>query len=158
MTFGETAVATCVAAMRERKIAQRHINDILRCRAVDVSPVEQFLTDEDFDVRFAAIHIVGEKGNAELLVEVVKRETDNGILFDAMRLLGRKCKKLEELIYLLESENTLIRDEAVAMFRAAGREDLLFSLVFSPNENVVAQVKDYINERDADSTKPDASQ
>lgn len=144
--------------MRERKIAQRHINDILRCRAVDVSPVEQFLTDEDFDVRFAAIHIVGEKGNAELLVEVVKRETDNGILFDAMRLLGRKCKKLEELIYLLESENTLIRDEAVAMFRAAGREDLLFSLVFSPNENVVAQVKDYINERDADSTKPDASQ
>lgn len=145
---GKQAVESCVASMRHGMISERQINDVLRCRNVDVSPIEPFLADENNSIRMAAVRIVGEKGNLELLIDNLKDETTS-IMFVAMDILGRRGGSLDgfkNLVFLLESDNSFIRDEAVAMFRRAHREDLLFSLMFSESETVVSQVKGYMNE------------
>lgn len=146
MTFPERAVLTCAAQMKECRVSERSIRDILKCRVVDVSPINLFLNHPDATVRLAAVRIVGEKGKVELLIDIVKNEQDKSILFEAMKQLGKRGQKLEQLVGLLETGDSLLKQEAIAMFRKSGNVDCLFSLLFDDNQSIVAQVKEYFHE------------
>jgi len=49
---------------------------------------------------------------------------------------------------LLQSENPVIREEAITMFRRSGRADCLFGLLFDDDDGLVSRVKRYIEEAD----------
>jgi len=46
----------------------------------------------------------------------------------------------------LESDDTIVRDAAIDMFRRTGKTDALFPLIFNTDDNVVKRIKRYINE------------
>ena len=147
MTFPERAVLTCAAQMKEGRVSERSVRDILRCVRADISPIIQFLSHADTSVRMAAVRLIGEKGDIELLFDVVRKEQDKSILLEAMRCLGKRGKNMEQLVGLLETSDSMMKQEAIAMFRKSGNLDCLFALLFDSNLSVVEQVKEYFNER-----------
>lgn len=146
MTFPERAVLTCAAQMKECRVSERSVRDILKCKLVNVSLIEVFLNHQDSAVRLAAVRIVGEKGNIESLFDIVRNEQDKSILFESMKQIGKRGKNLQQLVGLLETSDSLVKQEAIAMFRKSGNVDCLFSLLFDSNQSVVSQVKEYFDE------------
>lgn len=136
----------CAAQLNESVISERSIRDVLKCRVVNIKPIIPFLKSEDPDVRLAAIRIVGEKGDTNLLIETVKEEHDKRILFEAMKQLGQRGKNLTDLVGILETSDSVMKQEAIAMFRKSGNTDCLFALLFDRDPRIVAQVKEYFNE------------
>jgi hypothetical protein len=93
------------------------------------------------------VRIIGERGDINLLVAVIKDETDKRVLFETMKALGRRGKNLRDLVGFLETSDSLLKQEAIAMFRKSGEVDCLFSLLFDEDPRIVEQVKEYIHER-----------
>jgi len=96
-------------------------------------------------VRQAAVRIIGERGDANLLVPIVKNESDKLVLSEAMKALGKRGKGLSELVGMLETSDSLLKQEAIAMFRKSGEVDCLFSLLFDKDLRIAEQVKGYLN-------------
>ena len=146
MSFAESAVQSCVRGMEKGVTSSRNIRDILGCDNVDVSNIEPFLNSTSDDVRMAAISIVGAKGDMGKLVEQAKKNNDR---LAHMLILDAFCERpegIERIVTLLKSEDEVVFEEAVEMFRRVGRGDCLFGLVFHEDRKVVERVKRYINE------------
>lgn len=145
MRFPERAVLTCVAYLKVGRVSERCIRDVLKYKDVDVTLIVPFLSSLDPAVRQAAVRIIGERGDANLLVSVVKNESDKQVLSEAMKALGKRGKNLTELVGILETSDSLLKQEAIAMFRKSGEVDCLFSLLFDEDQRIVDQVKGYID-------------
>jgi len=143
--FPERAVLTCVAYLKKGRVSERCIRDVLKYNDVDVSPVVPFLSHPDPLVRQAAVRIIGERGDVNLLIAVVKNEIDKHVLFEAMKALGRRGKNLRDLVGFLETSDSLLKQEAISMFRKSGEVDCLFSLLFDEDQRIVEQIKGYIH-------------
>ena len=147
MRFPERAVLTCVANLKVGRVSERCIRDVLKYNDVDVTPVIPFLAHTDPMVRQAAVRIIGEKGDINLLVDVVKKESNKHVLSEAMKALGKRGKGLGELVGILETSDSLLKQEAISMFRKSGEVDHLFALLFDEDLRIVEQVKEYLHGR-----------
>lgn len=145
MRFPERAVMTCVAYLKVGRVSERCIRDVLKYKEVDVSPIVSFLSHSDPLVRQAAVRIIGERGDTNLLVPIVKNESDKLVLSEAMKALGKRGKGLSELVGMLETSDSILKQEAIAMFRKSGEVDCLFSLLFDKDLRIAEQVKGYLN-------------
>ena len=147
MRFPERAVLTCIAYLKIGRVSERCVRDVLKYKDVDVSPIVPFLSSPDPMVRQAAVRIIGERGDANLLVPIVKNESDKQVLSEAMKALGKRGKNLTELVGILETSDSVLKQEAIAMFRRSGEVDCLFSLLFDEDQRIVEQVKEYLDGR-----------
>jgi HEAT repeat protein len=128
-------------------VVETHVRDILRCRNVDVSALEEFLGEEHpHEVRWAAARILAVKGRIKEVVKAALLSEEREDILNFISILGKQNAGLEELESLLSSEDTMVRDAAVDMFRRAGNSDVLFPLIFDRDDVVVQRIKRYINE------------
>lgn len=147
MGFAERAVVACEEAMKEKRVSERQVRDILKSKRIDGSPFVPYLRDSEVMVRRVASRIVGAKGPVKELVNAALVEKDRGLLVDMLRLIGKNAEGIEQLEVLLTSEDIIVRDSAVEMFRRAGKPDSLLALVFSDDESMVERIKRYLNEK-----------
>jgi HEAT repeat protein len=133
--------------MERGRVDYASVRNVLGCEDVDVSNIEVFLSSDNELVRGAAVEIIGAKGRMELLVEVAKKETERTILMRIVDCFRDRPEGVERLVELLESEDEIVFEETIGMFRRLGREDCLFGLVFSRDSILVERVKRYINEQ-----------
>jgi len=144
----DRAVELCVKAMECRHISPFIVNNVLRCKNVDVSPVERFLWDSDDMVRMFAVKVIGEKSkDLSVLIEVAKHEENKEILVRILRYVSRQKESLQELADLLHSEDRVLREEAIQIFRKAHCAECLFPLLFEDDDRLVKQIKRYIQEQ-----------
>jgi hypothetical protein len=156
MGFAERAVAACVRAFNVGKADEQKAQDILKCERVDVSPIEPYLKHESFNIRYMAARIVGEKGNIKTLIEAAKTEKDGFIAARMMGYLGKRgAEGLEAFESLLRSDNPILKEAAIQMFRRSGQTDALFPMVFDDNDWVVQRIKRYLNEQKQNRPTPD---
>jgi HEAT repeat protein len=144
MSFEKRAVNACMGSLLAGVVSERQIRDVLACKDVDVLCFEQFLTNDDFAIRRAAVRIIGEKGNAELLLAAALKETDNLVLFEILEYLGKRKCAIQPLKEMVDSKDTLVREAAINMFRRAGHLDDLFPLLFSEDEALAQRIKRYL--------------
>ena len=155
MNFADRAVQMCVRDMEAGMSDELHVQDVLKCKKVDVSPIEKFLISSCASVRWSAARIIGEKGNVGLLLKVAQAEDDPFILAAIMKLLGkRKTEGIEVLARLLESEDFRLKEAAIQMFRDAERTDPLFPLLFDSDDVMVHRIKRYLNEQEQSGKTP----
>jgi len=147
MTFPERAVVACVKAMEERTVSPYLVNSVIKCQRVDVSPIVKFIGDTNEMVRMFAVKIVGEKSrDLSVLVQAAKKEENRDILLMMLKYVIKQGDSLQELVDLIHSEDKVVREEAIQMFRRAGRSDCLFTLLFDNNDELVQRIKKYIEE------------
>ena len=148
MSYATRAVLACVGAMKNGVISPMHVKNVLKCRIVDVTLIEQFLSSKKDFIRKYAVEIIGQKGDASLLIDLALVEKDKHVLLSIMNQLAGKKEDLEKMVVLLESEDSLIRTSAIQMFRIANRSDCLFTLLFDDDDNLVERIKKYIEDDD----------
>jgi len=147
--FPERAVRALVEALRENRVSRHHVNAVLRYKDVDVTEVEEFLDSEDVMVRRFAIEVVGARGFVDKLVQIVKEEEDGGIIRSILMALSNRKLSSDELIELLDSENPLIKEAAIQMYRKAGKADRLLGLILSAEDaKTEARLMKYIEAED----------
>jgi hypothetical protein len=147
MGFPERAVEACYRDWSSGIVDESHVRDVLKCKRVDVSILEEFLRPTaQNEIRMAAARIQVEKGNIEEVVKLAVMTEDREFLLELLSILGKQEGALEVLEGLLISKDKLIRDAAVEMFRRAGKVEILFPLIFDEDYNVVKRIKRYINE------------
>lgn len=157
MRFPERAVLNCVQAMRKRIVSARHVKDVLKYDDVDVTPIESFLESEDSMVRRMAAQIISERGDISKIVEMATNEKERGIVMTIVKALRRRKVGPEELIDLLNSNDSVLKEAVIQMFRKTGNTKNLFILLFDRDRQMVSRIKRYIEEGDAaksDSEKP----
>jgi len=147
MRFPERAVQTCVLSMMHRRVGERQVHDVLKYEDVDVTPIEQFLDSADDMVRRMAVRIVGKRGSADRLVDAALVEQDSSILMEMLHLLSKRKEGLNRLSVLLTSENEIVREEAICIFRRAGQAECLLPLLFDEDDRTVQRAKRYIYEQ-----------
>jgi len=116
---------------------------------VDVTPFEVFLGSENDFIKSGAIYIIGAKGtkrNLSALIELASVETERRMLMQIIDVFTKRPDDIGELVNLLESEDEVVFENAIDMFRRVGRADCLFGLVFSRDRELVERIKRYINE------------
>ena len=69
------------------------------------------------------------------------------ILLSIVNAFTERPDGIEKVVALLESEDEMVFEETIDMFRRAGRADCLFGLVFHQDRELVERVKRYINEQ-----------
>lgn len=144
MSFPERAVIACVAAMKKGKVSGHQVRNVLKYKDVDVSRIEPFLNSPYDMVRRNAIRIIGSKGRCEALVCRAQIEEDRTALLEILKFLGeRKHSNLDELVYLLQIDDSVVKQAAIQMFRKADPEFLTLAL-FDPDDGTVGRVKRYI--------------
>ena len=149
MAFAERAVSACVRAMEKGTASEPLVQDILKCKKVDVTPIEQFITHPSMSVRWCAIRIIGEKGNINLLLKAAQSEEDNFNLAEILKQLGkRKADGIEILEQLLRSEDSRLKEAAIQMYRKADKTNPLFPLLFDESDTVVQRIKRYFDEQE----------
>ena len=147
MGFPERAVEACSRDWWDGIVDESHVRDVLKCKKVNVSTLEEFLKPiHSNEVRMAAARVQVEKGNIEEVVKVAVTTEERETLLELLGILGKQEGALEVLEGLLSSNDKMIRDAAVEMFRRAGKVDALFPLVFDEDDNVVKRIKRYIDE------------
>lgn len=147
MNTSKRLVSECVRAMRSGRVSERHVRAVLGCDGVDVSPIEIFLADSNPMVRRMAARVIGEKGNVERLVEAALIESDRSILLDTLKSLRKRESGLEKLAFFLNDKDSMVREEAISMFRESGNADCLMLLMFDHDTIMVERAKRYINEQ-----------
>ena len=147
-SYKRRAVADCLNAMHKGRLSQRHVDGVLKYDDIDVSPLEPFLEDGNEFIRAAAVKLVGERGDRKKLVSVLLREEDIDVLSVAMKYVAKDSESIEELLFLLDSDDGRIRSQAIALFRRAGRADCLFPLMFHSDDALVARIRRHIEEAD----------
>lgn len=151
MGFAERAVSACVRAFEAGRADEQKAQDILKCNRVDVNPIEPYLKHESFNIRYMAVRIVGEKGSVKTLLEAAKTEKDGFIAARMMGYLGKRgAEGLEAFESLLRSDNPILKEAAIQMFRKSGQTDALFPMVFDESDWVVQRIKRYLHEQEQD--------
>jgi hypothetical protein len=146
MDFAERIVAECRKAMSEGIANERHIRDIVRLRTVDVQPLECFLKSDNEMVRRAAVRIFAGRKIVKPLIEMAAHPESREMLLEILQSIGTTDESMELLGKLLVCEDTIVRDEAIELFRRTGNLDNLFPLVFSKDESMVQRIKRYFYE------------
>jgi len=148
MGFTERVVESCVRDFSKGCSDELKVQDILRCKKVDVSPIEKFLDHKDYSIKLSAIRIIGEKGDINILKEKAIAEENDLLLVEMLKWLGkRKAEGLEVFTDLLKGDNNLLREAAIQMFRDAGKSDLLFPMLFDKSDTMVNRTKRYLDEQ-----------
>jgi hypothetical protein len=147
MVFAERLIDRCERLFRSGVVEELVVCDILGSREPDVSRIEPYLGSAISEVRMAAVRIIGEKGSVDSLLDAAIKEQNVRVLLEMMRRLGLRKGGVEALDRLLHHKNSIIREEAIAMFRRAGKTDSLFPLIFDEDSLVVQRIKRYINEQ-----------
>ena len=148
MNYSERAVKACVYAMKKGIISLRLVNNVLKCKKVDVSSIEPFLNDKNDFIRKHAVTIIGKKGDASLLVDLALKETSKQVMLNIMENLAGKKQALEKIVVLLESKDQVIRNSAIQMYKKEKRSDCLFILLFDDDDKLVQRIKKYIEDED----------
>ena len=144
MGFAERAVAACEKAMKNGIADECLVNSVLKKRDVDVQRIEPFLNSSDAMVRRKAAEIITKKGRVELVLEAALKEEDKMVLLDMLKYLGKEVQGIEVLDKLLRNSDSLVREEAISMFRRAGKPDVLFPLIFDSDSLMVERIKRYL--------------
>ena len=140
----DRASDTCEKDLEEGRVSETHVRDVLK-RSRDGARFVKFLRHEDVMVRSAAARIVAWKGPLEQLALAALEESDRGLLLDIMKLLAWKKQHVEMLSGYLNSEDDVIKEAAVEMFRRAGKTEYLFPMVFDKDDEKVERIKRYMN-------------
>jgi hypothetical protein len=148
MGFAERAVAALKESLSRGVVSERQTRDVLRC---DINGVDFacYLLSDEVMVRRVAARIIAGKGPVDKLVEAALVEKDRSLLVDMLGMLSR-CQwrdKMLELEFLLASDDVVIRDAAIDMFKKLGRLDSLSALLFSEDEYLVSRIKRYLDEK-----------
>ena len=146
MDFADRAVEMCRKDFVKGMVCEMHIRAILKCKDVNVNVLLPFLKNVFPDIRMAASRIIVSKGNAKEVVEALLSETESTNVFQMIKLIGERGEGLELLEGMIESEDTIVRDSIVEMFRKAGKADSLVALLFNDDDKIVRRVKRYIDE------------
>ena len=147
MGFANRAVEVCRRDWSSGKVDESHVRDVLKCRNVDVQGMYEFLHETyPSEVRWAAARVLMEKGQTKEVVAAAMLSQDRESILALLSLLGKHKVGLEALERLISSEDTMIRDAAVEMFRRAGKVDSIFPLIFDEDDCVVKRIKRYIEE------------
>jgi HEAT repeat protein len=129
------------------KVDEGHVRDLLKCRNADVQGLEEFLNESyPSDVRWAAARVLMEKGQTKEVVAAAMLSQDRESILALLSLMAKQKVGLAALEGLVSSEDTMVRDAAVDMFRRAGKVDVIFPLIFDKDDAVVQRIKRYINE------------
>ena len=147
MGFAERAEKACESAMEEGRVSERQVRDVLRCETSNGRFAVKWLDADNAMVRGFAVRLVAEKGPIGELVRAALVEKDRPTLLEMMRLLGRPGVDIEPLQGMLASEDLMVRDAAVEMFRKAGKAGFLFPMVFSDDDATSARIKRYMGEK-----------
>lgn len=147
MGFSERAVEACRRDWLSGVVDENHVRDVLKSKKADVSGLEEFLGESySHEIRWAAARILSEMGRISEVVSAALLSKDRESIFGMLSILGKSNVGLDALECLLSSEDTMVRDAAIDMFRKAGQEEILFSLVFDKDDSVVKRIKRYIDE------------
>ena len=145
MGFAERAVTACIKAMQKGIADEGLVNSVLKKRDVDVQRLEPFLMSSDSMVRRKAAEIISKKGRAELVLEAALKEEDKTVLLDMLKYLGKEVQGVEALDGLLRSNDSLVKEAAIGMFRRMGKVDVLFPLIFDRDSLMVERIKRYLS-------------
>jgi hypothetical protein len=148
LTFPERAVKSFIIAAKSRRISPRHVNDILKYEHVDVTDVVPFLNDTDDWIRRAAVKIIGRKGDKSLLVGMINTETNRTIIIDICNELMKSKDDFINLVSYLDSEDIIIKETVITLFKKAKRTDCLMSLLFDKDEALVERIRNYMKEEE----------
>lgn len=147
MGFAERAVEACRRDWSAGRVDESHVRDVLKSKLADVGSLHEFTDPQcPMEVRMAAARVLAEKGLIDNVVVMALAEQERETLIELLRILGRKGAGLESLEALVASEDTMVRDAAVEMFRRTGQTDALFPLIFDQDDSVVRRIKRYIDE------------
>lgn len=154
---------------RER-LAHRHFNDFMikltkgsiapftvkRLEAyagdvdIDVSTLRPYLEDDNDFIRKVAVKIWGCFGDLSELVKVIQREEDRMVILEACDQFAKRADdNVEDMLFLLDSEDVIVKQSVINMFRRAGRADCLMTLLFDVDEALSQRVKKWMEEQDA---------
>ena len=147
MGFAERAVEACDRDWSTGIVDENHLRAVMKCKNVDVAVFEKFLGHEySHEVRWAAARVLSEKGRFKEIVRAALLAEDRESLLGLLSILGKNPDGLGELENLLSSEDKMVRDAAVDMFRRAGQVNALFPLIFDSDDAVVRRIKRYFHE------------
>jgi hypothetical protein len=146
MGFAERADKALEKAMVEGRVCERLVRDVLKSKAEGKFAAGWLDADEPM-VRRLAARLVAAKGPIEALVTAAAAERDRGLLMDMLGMLSRLGAPVEPLEWMLRSEDVMVRDAAVEMFRKAGKAEFLFPMVFSEDEPCATRAKRYMDEK-----------
>lgn len=149
MTFADRAIETCRRDWFAGKVDESHVRDVLKSRISEAIWAFEFTEAcHPTEVRVAACRILAEKdsGGIGRVSQLALMEGDRETLIELLRILGRSGAGLETMESLIASEDTIVRDATVDMFRRTGKVDALFPLIFDKDDVVVKRIKRYINE------------
>jgi len=146
--FVKRAVKTCHDLLSKGIVRSSSINDVLRYENIDVTPFEDYLSSDNDDVRLSAVKIIGTRGDVSKLIPMALKEEDSMVFSEIMKHVSKRPDLVEDLSGLVVSDNTVLREQAIAMFRAAGRADCLLPLAFDSDDRIVSRVKKYMEQED----------
>jgi len=141
MTFPEKAVVVCCTAMSTGTVKASHIRNVVRYDDVNVKPLLRFLKSDHDHVRKAASTIIGQRGDAAELIDVALNDKSKDVVLEALRWLHNAPDRVEDVVSLLHSEDPVVKEAAVQMFRRANRSDCLYLLVFEEDDHLVNRVR-----------------
>jgi len=147
--FPKRAVEMFYWAAKEKRLSPRHVKNVLKYkRVVDVSCLIPFLRSEDGWTRRCAAQAIGGAGRFGEIIKVAADETEKETLLAMLRVLFKSREGIEELVAFLNSEDQIVRETTIQMFRRAGRADCLMTLLFDTNDETVERVRGYMREQD----------
>jgi len=149
MGFADRAIEACRRDWFDHRVDENHVRDVLKSRISEA--LWAFEYTEDYypsEVRVAAARVLVEKdeGGIGQVSNMALREKERETLIEFLRILGKKGAGLDTLEGMVSSEDTMIRDAAVEMFRRTGKVDAIFPLIFDKDDIVVKRIKRYIDE------------
>lgn len=158
MGFPERAVNAFVKGMEAGVVSEGQIRCVLRCSQpvlsrifYDTDQMEtlcKFLDSPDEMVRRSASRVLSHINEMSPLINAALNEKESGLLVEMLQMIGKQTDGVEELSKMLLSEDTIVRDEAIEMFRRTGKVENLFMLVFTKDDCMTQRIKRYFNERE----------
>lgn len=150
LSYAQRAVDSCVKKFRNGIYSSRAVKNILKRDDVDVKEIEPFMKDKGTELRTVAMEIVIRKGDRKKAIEVIKNETSRTVIQKILLVLSDELigDDIDELSKLASSENSIIREEAISLFRKTGRDDCLLPLLLSGGDDVVDRIRKYMEEDD----------
>lgn len=150
--YPDRAIKAFVDAAKEDRLSPLHYNKIMKYKDqnLDVSEIEDCLKSKNPYVRKMSAKLIGEFGDVEKIIEIAKNEEESFVLQEIIFQMSKKSRKtlVEELSFLLDSDDKAIKNSVISMFRKTGRSDCLISLLFDDNDELVEKIKDWMKETD----------
>jgi len=147
LTFLERAIQSFIVSANNGIVSPKDVKRILKYKSknINIEQIEVFLTHENPWVRKMTVQVVCQLGNIKKVIELAKKEEDKNVLLEIIdQLSKRKKSEIEELIFLLDSEDKTTKKLVIDMFRRVGRVDCLINLLFDSDDALVDKVKQWM--------------